>query len=223
MKLLALTIDERAVILDALDDPPDGLAELRGVLMNEHEWRQREGLDSLRRLADGRRLVMLNIARLTRAPVEAARSLIGDDEPRGPALVVAQAAVEVGLETAIDFALRIRRTFDPLREWVTSSPSAPGPEQPQRARAVTALTGDKITQASSWKAYKEGLKWRDDFVHRASACRANRPRLSSTPRQLVAHVVQASTETPASRPRRPEAEARRTAALSRTLPHQDQR
>ena len=23
----------------------DGLAELRGVLLNEHEWRQREGLD----------------------------------------------------------------------------------------------------------------------------------------------------------------------------------
>jgi hypothetical protein len=44
--LLALTIDERAIILAALEDPPDGLAELRGVLMNEHEWRQREGLDA---------------------------------------------------------------------------------------------------------------------------------------------------------------------------------
>ncbi len=32
-------------ILDALEDPPDGLAELRGVLMNEHQWRQSEGLD----------------------------------------------------------------------------------------------------------------------------------------------------------------------------------
>ena len=44
--LLALTIDERAVILAALEDPPDGLAELRGVLMNEHQWRQRTGLDA---------------------------------------------------------------------------------------------------------------------------------------------------------------------------------
>jgi len=44
VKLLALTIDERAVILNALDDPPDGLAELRAVLVNEHQWRQREGL-----------------------------------------------------------------------------------------------------------------------------------------------------------------------------------
>ncbi len=42
--LLALTIDERAIILAALEDPPDGLAELRAVLLNEHEWRQREGL-----------------------------------------------------------------------------------------------------------------------------------------------------------------------------------
>lgn len=47
VKLIALTIDERAIILAALEDPPDGLAELRGVLLNEHEheWRQRTGLD----------------------------------------------------------------------------------------------------------------------------------------------------------------------------------
>ena len=45
VRLLALTIDERAVILDQLDDPPDRLAELRAVLLNEHQWRQREGRD----------------------------------------------------------------------------------------------------------------------------------------------------------------------------------
>jgi hypothetical protein len=45
VKLLGPEIDERAIILAALDDPPDKLAELRGVLMNEHQWRQREGLD----------------------------------------------------------------------------------------------------------------------------------------------------------------------------------
>ena len=45
VELLALTIDERAIILAALEDPPEGLAELRAVLLNEHEWRQREGLD----------------------------------------------------------------------------------------------------------------------------------------------------------------------------------
>ena len=44
-KLLALTIDERAIILDQLDDPPDDLVELRAVLLSEHEWLQREGLD----------------------------------------------------------------------------------------------------------------------------------------------------------------------------------
>ena len=40
-----MTVDERAVILAALEDPPEGLSELRGVLMNEHQWRQRTGLD----------------------------------------------------------------------------------------------------------------------------------------------------------------------------------
>ena len=44
VKLLALTIAKRAIILASLEDPPDGLAELRAVLLSEHEWRQREGL-----------------------------------------------------------------------------------------------------------------------------------------------------------------------------------
>jgi len=42
--VLALTIEDRERILRALDDPPTGLAELRGVLLVEHEWRVREGL-----------------------------------------------------------------------------------------------------------------------------------------------------------------------------------
>ena len=36
--LLALAIDERATILAALEDPPDGLAELRAVLLADHTW-----------------------------------------------------------------------------------------------------------------------------------------------------------------------------------------
>ncbi len=42
--VLALTIEDRERILRALDDPPAGLAELRGVLLVEHDWRVREGL-----------------------------------------------------------------------------------------------------------------------------------------------------------------------------------
>ena len=41
----AMTVDDRAIILAALEEPPDGLAELRAVLMNEHQWRQPERLD----------------------------------------------------------------------------------------------------------------------------------------------------------------------------------
>ena len=39
-----MTIPERELILRVLDDPPVGLEELRGVLLREHVWRQREGL-----------------------------------------------------------------------------------------------------------------------------------------------------------------------------------
>jgi hypothetical protein len=41
---VALTIEDRERILLALEDCPDGLAELRGVLLREQEWRVREGL-----------------------------------------------------------------------------------------------------------------------------------------------------------------------------------
>jgi hypothetical protein len=37
--VFALTIDEEAIILGVLDDPPDPLAELRAVLANDHLWR----------------------------------------------------------------------------------------------------------------------------------------------------------------------------------------
>ena len=45
VKLLALTIDERALLLSALEDPPEELAELRAVLLADHQWRDAEGLD----------------------------------------------------------------------------------------------------------------------------------------------------------------------------------
>jgi hypothetical protein len=43
-RVVALTIPEREAILRVLEDCRDELAELRGVLLREHEWRVREGL-----------------------------------------------------------------------------------------------------------------------------------------------------------------------------------
>jgi hypothetical protein len=43
-KVLALTIADCEAILRALDAPPDGLSELRGVLLAQHEGRVRQGL-----------------------------------------------------------------------------------------------------------------------------------------------------------------------------------
>lgn len=43
--IVALTIHDRESILRALDDPPTvDLAELRGVLLEEHVWRSENGL-----------------------------------------------------------------------------------------------------------------------------------------------------------------------------------
>ena len=45
MKLLELSLDERALLLSALEDPQQELAELRAVLLTDHQWRRGEGLD----------------------------------------------------------------------------------------------------------------------------------------------------------------------------------
>jgi hypothetical protein len=42
LKLLAVSFSDRDSILLALDDPPAGLEELRGLLLREREWRVRE-------------------------------------------------------------------------------------------------------------------------------------------------------------------------------------
>ena len=43
-KLLALSVEERDEILGVLVDCPDGLGELRATLLQQHEWRRREGI-----------------------------------------------------------------------------------------------------------------------------------------------------------------------------------
>jgi hypothetical protein len=43
-EFVALSIQDREAILRTLDDPPEGLGTLRGVLLTEHEWRVPEGL-----------------------------------------------------------------------------------------------------------------------------------------------------------------------------------
>jgi hypothetical protein len=43
---VAVTPDERDAMLSVLEDPPVSLAELRGALARDFEWRQREGLDT---------------------------------------------------------------------------------------------------------------------------------------------------------------------------------
>jgi len=121
---------------------------------------------------------------------EAARSLNGAHEARGPSLVVAQAAVEVGMEAAIDLALQLREIQEPVIAWVgTTVPSwSPGNRRVQSL--WTALTGDRITEAPGWAAYVEGLKLRHAFVHKAEAVSQEKAAsFISAAEQIAVHVV----------------------------------
>ena len=43
-RVVALTVPDREAILRTLEDSPDELADLRGVLLREHAWRMEHGL-----------------------------------------------------------------------------------------------------------------------------------------------------------------------------------
>ena len=43
-EIVGLTVNERDQIFCALDDPPDGLCELRTVLLQQWKWRRHVGL-----------------------------------------------------------------------------------------------------------------------------------------------------------------------------------
>ena len=45
---VGLTIPDRVAILTVLDDQPQGLAELRAVVLQEHTWRCAEGFQPQR-------------------------------------------------------------------------------------------------------------------------------------------------------------------------------
>jgi hypothetical protein len=141
------------------------------------------------------RITFLSLKAVSRSHLfDAARALNGPDEPRGPALVVAQSAVEVGIETAIDFALQLREVDDPLREWVNKTATSWSPTNERVQGLWTALTGDEITRAPGWAAYKEGIKRRHAFVHRAAAVsREDADRFIASAEQVIDHVVEVMT------------------------------
>jgi hypothetical protein len=144
------------------------------------------------------RHVTLNLNAARRRPLfESARLLIGDEEPRGPALIVAQAAVEVAFETMIDFAMQMRQVYDPLREWATTVPVRSwSPENARTQSLWRALTGDTITKAPSWSGYKNGVKRRHDFAHWASPIsRDEAEAFVDAAEQLVEHMVQVMVDT----------------------------
>jgi hypothetical protein len=115
--------------------------------------------------------VILNLQAIRRRPLIAAARSLATEEPHGSALIVAQAAVESGVETAISFALQIREVPEPLQEWIghRSTLADWSPTNDRVQRLWTAMTsGDRIVEAPGWQAYVEGVKLRHAFAHRAA-------------------------------------------------------
>jgi hypothetical protein len=64
-----------------------------------------------------------------------------------------------------------------------------------RAASVDALTGDEISDAPGWAAYKGGTKLRHALVHRAAAVSGEQvENFITAAEQVVGHVVHVMTE-----------------------------
>ena len=78
----------------------------------------------------------------------------------GPAVVIAQSAVEVGMARAISFGLS-GDVPDALQTWI-EEPATVGttwsPRNPRVKDLWTAVTGDTITEADGWPTYKPLVK-----------------------------------------------------------------
>jgi hypothetical protein len=87
------------------------------------------------------------------------------------------------------------RIDDPLREWVGTSVISWSPTNGRVQGLWTALTGDTISEAPDWAAYKEGTKQRHAFVHRAAAVSEEQAEtFIRAAEQIVGHVVDVMTE-----------------------------
>ena len=111
----------------------------------------------------------LSVEAISRAHLfDAARSLSAEGHP-GPAVVVAQTAVEVGFEKAVEFALRVTEATDVLlvltgtdlqgRSWT--------PTSKRLQRLWRSLTNDVLTDTPEWESYKLGTRAVHGFVHQA--------------------------------------------------------
>lgn len=132
---------------------------------------------------------------------DAARNLSAQ-EHHGPAVVVAQSAVEVGFESAIDIALTQSGTPDTLREWIVASRVAGRSWAPTNERLQglwRAITGDVITEAPGWSEYRAGTSARHDFVHRAVPVSAEQAAAFIAGAELLAdHVLRVAGATASS-------------------------
>jgi hypothetical protein len=136
--------------------------------------------------------VIYNLGAIRRPALIAGARRLLSEEPYGSALIVAQAAVESGVETAISFALELREVPEPLQEWIghrsTLADWSPTNERVQRL--WTAVTGDRIAEAPGWQAYVEGVKVRHAFAHRAALVKREQAvSFIDAAEQVLDHVV----------------------------------
>ena len=137
------------------------------------------------------RALLFSLAEITRRQLFAAARSMLDDGHFGPAVVVAQAAVEVGMETAISFGLRAGEVPDALQTWIEDETvTSWSPANDRVQKLWTALTGDRLTAADGWETYKVGVSLRHGFVHRAQEVpKDDAEGFIDAAQRVVAHVA----------------------------------
>jgi hypothetical protein len=113
--------------------------------------------------------LLLLLQSVERTLLNTARVVVKDGHP-GPAVVVAETAVEVAMEASIGQHLASSGTSAGLREWITA-PGALGRSYSPKSKRIqglwTAVTGDEFQRAPWWSDYLKLVDARNEFVHSA--------------------------------------------------------
>jgi hypothetical protein len=150
------------------------------------------------------RLVLFSLGEVTQRHLFAAARSMVDEEQYGPAVVIAQAAVEIGMGRAISYGLSAGKASDALQTWIEKSTVGTWtPANKRVQRLWQALTEDAVTAADGWEAYKVGLSLRHGFVHRAKDVPEDGAKqFIDAAEKIVAHIahVMATVTLKAARP-----------------------
>jgi hypothetical protein len=139
------------------------------------------------------RIVIYNLSSISGYKLFPVARELNEQGHAGPAIVVAQATVELGFERAISMVLEIRDVPGEIAAWIgkTIRRGSWSPVNDRTRQLWEAVTGDQLEELPFWMSYKAGVDLRHAVAHQAHLMIGadDATRFIDDAEALVAHVA----------------------------------